>query len=545
VYKMRNELFLTGILLNAVLLLSVPLTGCDDRMVSDVKAITSFVIGDAAGEISGQAIAVTVPYGTDITGLSPVILFDGSAVSPASGAAQDFTNPVSYRVSADDGSVRDYTVTVVIAPSDAKAIVSFVIGSAAGVIGEDAIAVTVPYGTDRTSLSPVILFDGRAVSPASGAAQDFTNPVSYRVTAADGSVRDYTVVVRHAASDAKAIVSFVIGSAAGAIGEDAIAVTVPYGTDITGLSPVILFDGSAVSPASGAAQDFTSPVSYRVTADDGSARDYTVTVVIAPSDAKAITSFAIGSIAGVINEQTISVTVPYGTDIGSLSPVILFDGSAVSPASGAAQDFANPVSYRVSAADGSVRDYTVVVRHAMSDAKAIVSFAIGSAAGAIGEDTIAVTVPYGTDRTSLSPVILFDGSAVSPASGAAQDFTSPVSYRVTADDGSVRDYVVTAQPEGQAPITITFTPLPHEIIDLAADSDNDLSRSQKDTLQVIADAADDAPVRWFINGEEQSETSSAITIHAINYPVGTHHVAALAYKDGIPYSDELIFKVVK
>jgi uncharacterized protein YcfJ len=426
--------------------------------------------------------------------------------------------------------------------SDEKAIDSFVIGSIAGVISGEVIAVTVPYGTDITALSPVIEFTGNTVNPASGASQDFTNPVAYQIIADDGSVRDYTVIVRHALSDKKAIASFAIGAATGVIDGEAIAVTVPYGTNLAELSPVVLFSGASVSPASGAAQDFTNPATYRVTADDGSVRDYTVTVRQAASDEKAISSFVIGTAIGAINDQTISVTVPSGTDIAGLAPVIGFVGNTISPASGTAQDFANPVTYRVTADDGSFRDYTAIVRHEASDAKAIASFVIGAAAGVIDGEAIAVTAPYGTNLAELSPVILFDGASVSPASGAAQDFAGPVTYRVTADDGSVRDYVVTVQTEGRAPIEVVFASLPRETVDLAVDAAQDLSRTGEDTLRITVDAA---TARWFIDGEEQTETGSVLDIAALSYPVGTHHVAALIYKDEIPYSNEVIFKVVE
>ncbi|MDR2020149.1 MAG: DUF5018 domain-containing protein [Treponema sp.] len=540
---MRNKVW-TKILMSAVLSVTISLGGCKNEIIlSGEKAIISFVIGDAAGVISEETITITVPYGTNLADLSPVILFTGSTVNPASETAQDFTEPVIYQVSADDGSTRDYTVTVRQAASDEKFITSFVIGTAAGVIGEQAITVTVPYGTDLANLSPVVEFTGNAVNPASEATQDFTDPVSYQVSADDGSTRDYTVIVRYALSDAKAITSFTIGSAAGVISEETITITVPYGTNLADLSPVILFTGSTVAPASETAQNFTDPVSYQVSADDGSTRDYTVTVQQAASDEKFITSFVIGTAAGVINEQTISVTVPSGTDITSLSPVIGFTGNAVAPASETAQDFTDPVSYRVSAADGSTRDYTVIVRHAVSGEKAITSFTIGSAAGVISGQNITITVPYGTDVSDLSPVILFTGNAVAPASGTAQDFTDPVSYRVTAADGSTRDYVVTVQSAGRGPISISFTSLPYEQhIDLTADSENDLSRTEKDTLRITVAGT---PVRWFIDSEEQSETGNAIEISALDYPVGIHHVTALVYKDEIPYSDELLFKIVK
>ncbi|MDR2741308.1 MAG: hypothetical protein LBB98_04050 [Treponema sp.] len=71
-YKMRSKVW-TNILMITVLSLSILLAGCEDKIIlSDAKAITSFVIGPAAGEIGEQTINVTVPYGTDITNLSPV-----------------------------------------------------------------------------------------------------------------------------------------------------------------------------------------------------------------------------------------------------------------------------------------------------------------------------------------------------------------------------------------------------------------------------------------------------------------------------------------
>jgi hypothetical protein len=183
---------------------------------------------------------------------------------------------------------------------------------------------------------------------------------------------------------------------------------------------------------------------------------------------------------------------------------------------------------------------------AASDTKAITSFIIGAAEGVIAEQTITVTVPYGTDITALSPVIQFTGNSVSPASETAQDFTSPVTYRVTADDGSSRDYTVTVQLEGRTSIEITFTPLPHETVDISAASENSLSRAQNDTLRITAAGMPDAaPVQWFIDGKKQQSSDAALTIAARDYPVGKHHVTALVYKEEIPYSDELIFEVVK
>ena len=83
------------------------------------KDITGFTLKGVDGTIneSSQTITVDLPYAvdTDITALAPEITVSAlAAVNPASGAAQDFTDPVVYTVTAEDGSTKTYTVTVTV-----------------------------------------------------------------------------------------------------------------------------------------------------------------------------------------------------------------------------------------------------------------------------------------------------------------------------------------------------------------------------------------------------------------------------------------------
>ena len=148
-------------------------------------------------------------------------------------------------------------------------------------------------------------------------------------------------------------------------------------------------------------------------------------------------------INGTIIFNTISLTVPYGTSLTSLTPTISITGVSVSPASGVPQNFSSPVFYMVTAADGSTNVYTVTVTEALSPDKDITDFAILGIHGSIVANTISLTVPFGTDLTSLTPTIAINGASVSPASGVPQDFSSPVAYTVTAADGSTKTYTVT------------------------------------------------------------------------------------------------------
>lgn len=84
--------------------------------LSNKCEITSFKIGGATGTITDSAIAVTVPKDTDVTSLTPtIVVSEGATVSPASGTAKDFTNPVTYTVTAaNETTTKDFTVTVTV-----------------------------------------------------------------------------------------------------------------------------------------------------------------------------------------------------------------------------------------------------------------------------------------------------------------------------------------------------------------------------------------------------------------------------------------------
>jgi formylglycine-generating enzyme required for sulfatase activity len=420
---------------------------------SSAKDITSFSIGGKSATIWNSTISLVLPYGTALTSLSPVITHTGVSISPASGTAQDFTNPVTYTVTAVDNSTKLYTVTVTAAKSDSKDISSFTILGNEGVISGTDITVTVPYGTDVTALQPTVVFSGSSVSPASGTTLNFTNPVTYTVTAADSSTKSYQVTVVVALNSSKDIISFTILGVDGVIAGTSISLTVPYGTDVTSLSPVITQSGASITPASGKPMNFTTSVIYTVTAADSSISQYTVTVTAAPSNSKDITLFDINGTAGTVSGTAISVTLPYGTPVTSLAPSITHTGSAVSPASGTYQDFTNPVAYTVTAADTSTKTYTVTIIIAANSAKDITFFAILGVNGIFSGTDISVVLPYGTNVSSLSAACTFTGVSVSPSPFTPHDYSSAFAYTVTAADSSTKTYTVTVTVAAKINVT--------------------------------------------------------------------------------------------
>ena len=78
---------------------------------------------------------------------------------------------------------------------------------------------------------------------------------------------------------------------------------------------------------------------------------------------------------------------------------------------------------------------------------AIIGFVVNGVNGVVNESagTISIVLPYGTDLTSLKPVITLSGAtSVSPASGETVNLSGPVTYTVTGEDGTTKTYKVTA-----------------------------------------------------------------------------------------------------
>ncbi|MFH6604507.1 BspA family leucine-rich repeat surface protein [Maribacter algicola] len=82
--------------------------------------ITGFEIPNQVGEAQidplEKTITITMPFDTDVTALAPsnISVSAGATVSPEEGIAQDFSQPVSYTVTAEDQSEQQWSVSVML-----------------------------------------------------------------------------------------------------------------------------------------------------------------------------------------------------------------------------------------------------------------------------------------------------------------------------------------------------------------------------------------------------------------------------------------------
>lgn len=268
---------------------------------------------------------------------------------------------------------------------------------------------------------------------------------------------------------AKEITSYKVNGIDANINQQAksISLVVPYGTDLSNVSVIFTTTGSKVKVGSithqtttvAVTHDFTHPIDYLVTAIDGSTASYTAAVIIAPDTAKEIIAFSLNGInANVIDEasKTISVVLPYGTDLNNLFAKftttgikVAVDGIAQINTGQTVSYFNNPTHeafYMVTSAKGETQAYTVKVTLASISAATISAFSVNGVVGNIDEvaKTISVIIPYDTDRSNLLVRIVTEGQSVfvnnnqqtmeSIVTHFATD--EPVLYKVVAHDGT-------------------------------------------------------------------------------------------------------------
>ena len=239
---------------------------------------------------SNGTIKLNLPVGTTLNALSPTVDYAGEGFYyTVNGQRSDQTEKIDFSqkiglvvYSTKYGTKATYDVSVTAEKSAENDILSYKIGDAVGTISGNRVSIAIPYATDLTTTEPDITVSEFAeVTQKPAELQLGEN--HYTVTAEDRSTQDYIVTItRTPAATGRQITSFRYGGYAATINEGTaeITMTLPKGISPVFAPTIETSEFATVSPASGEEQDFSSPVKYKVTAQNKTSKTYTVKVTM-------------------------------------------------------------------------------------------------------------------------------------------------------------------------------------------------------------------------------------------------------------------------
>lgn len=132
------------------------------------------------------------------------------------------------------------------------------------------------------------------------------------------------------------------------------------------------------------------------------------------------------------------------TSLDSLFISATLPNSAIMTPSFGLTDFSRTREYVLTAQDGTQQRYLINVVRKKSSAAAIESFKLNEADvnGVIVKDTVVIPYSGGDLSSQTATVSLSYYASIAPDPSTARDYTQPVEYTVTADDGTTRKFVV-------------------------------------------------------------------------------------------------------
>ena len=476
-----------------------------------VAQIASFGIPKHAGVIDSglETIALRVPYGTDLSTLAPTFTLTTGSCSPGNGMAPSpsfaIQNPATYTVTDSVASVtHTYTVTVTVGapPAGPPPVTDYARHFDASLIdladGEPvtqwndgsvhAANATVPSGNatpalvgdsgSGTSLGAVY-FAGNS-NAGNSAALNFTEDTAIRTVFSvfKGSsflLTDSTQYHFHRPTDNDATSPiWDSGNASGNIRGGSTFVNGVAVNGTTFVMPTNLHNGfnliEVLTSGSVTADSFNKDrgtihagkqyqaevlIYDRVLTENErvETEHYLMSKWFGTDYSAQITSIGIPGSSYSIDPvaMTIALTVPYGTDLATLTPTVTLSSGTCSPASGSAPspDFAvqNPAIYTVNdAAKGITNEYSVTVNITPA-ATGAAMLQVAAAGGGYAWPTdvtglnLELVVPNSASLSAVAATFSLSPFAnCVPASGTVRDFTTAQTYTVTAQDGATQTY---------------------------------------------------------------------------------------------------------
>ncbi|WP_103068851.1 DUF5018 domain-containing protein [Aquimarina sediminis] len=220
---------------------------------------------------------------------------------------------------------------------------------------------------------------------------------------------------------------------------------------------ITISDKATITPDPKTITSIKNPINFTVTAENGEKRNYVVDIKRELSSENIIESIKLTSADFTkdfeIKDNEVNGVVPYTIDDLDITLVItISDKATITPDPSTITSIKEPVNFMVTAENGEKKNYVVDIKRELSPENTIVSFQIKTALFEANTDidnetgTINQTVLPNTVLTSIETIaVISDRATISPDPKTISDYTNPVLYTVTAENGESKEYRVALQ----------------------------------------------------------------------------------------------------
>ena len=346
-------------------------------------------------------------------------------------------NTVNIAVTAEDESVANYTLKVVVAAANTNTNLSLFKVNGDSVV--DGSIFELAYGTTAVSVEAEAEAETSTLT-VTGNSDLVTgdNTLTVRVVAQSGAARSSTVTLRVlAASSNKTITGVTVNGVAVVDG----AVTLPRGiTSATVLATLSSAFASYTVSGASALNPGANTVTVTVTAQDGTTADTEITVTVTqPSTVNTLSSITVDEVVvtagSTVNKAngTESVAV-VATPTSNVSTAVVSGNTDLNTG-------LNTVTITVTAESGAVATYTFTVDVAKSSLKTLSSITVGGETVAAGGT---INQPIGTTQVTVvaTPTSSVATAAVTGNTGLSAG-ANVVTVTVTAEDLTTAEYTFT------------------------------------------------------------------------------------------------------
>lgn len=199
-----------------------------------------------------------------------------------------------------------------------------------------------------------------------------------------------------------------------------------------------------------------------------------------------IVSFSAYGMVGTADINTLAHTVTfqvaYGTDLATIVPEIkVSPGATLSINTDTAPNFSNPVAYTVTSSNGQAQVWLIqgsvlnpAGEHDITDFYE--DILTGDAIIDSITHRVTIYVEANDNVSSLKPTItVSEGASISPASGATVNLSRPVTYTVTAENGTSQKWTLSAIKDSKSPKLLGAVALRENVIGVVFDKTMNLS----------------------------------------------------------------------